>query len=76
MFLLRFFFVSGYSEAKSHPLQLTGKDLSNLNQEMINAIGLFTDSGDIKPAVRNILEHQKQNRFLDRKKQLFRNKRH
>lgn len=42
---------------------------------MINAIGLFTESGDIKPAVMNMLEQQTKLKPCDRKKQLFRNTR-
>lgn len=42
---------------------------------MITAIGLFTESGDIKPNVLNILEEQRKARPHDRKNQQFRNKR-
>lgn len=41
----------------------------------MNAIGLFTENGEIKPAVLNILEQQRNIGPADRKKQQFRNTR-
>lgn len=42
---------------------------------MINAIGLFTESGEMKPAILNFLEQQRQVKKSDRGKQDFRHKR-
>ncbi|XP_028131604.2 uncharacterized protein LOC114327261 isoform X1 [Diabrotica virgifera virgifera] len=44
---------------KTLPFQLSSKELSQVNKKALSAIGLFTNGGDIKPDIINILESQK-----------------
>ncbi|XP_072395462.1 uncharacterized protein [Diabrotica undecimpunctata] len=44
---------------KTLPFQLSSKELSQANKKALSAIGLFTNGGDIKPDIINILESQK-----------------
>ncbi|XP_030752027.1 uncharacterized protein LOC115879378 [Sitophilus oryzae] len=44
--------------AKFHPLELTEKDRSLIDKDMLKAIGLFTENGDIRPTVIGILEEK------------------
>lgn len=63
---------SEIKQEKRHPLELREKDLPHLSKQMLNAIGIFTENGDIKPAVLNILDQQREKKPFDKKNQQFR----
>lgn len=49
--------------------------MSKLSQQVLSAMGLFTEQGDIKPDIINMLEEQKAASLNDRRNKPFRNKR-
>ncbi|KAG5886750.1 hypothetical protein JTB14_019447 [Gonioctena quinquepunctata] len=64
-----------YDNEKSNPLRLTGRDMTKLNEKMLSTIGLFTERGDVRPGVIDILEQHKNQKSKDTRNKLFRSKR-
>ncbi|CAH1984258.1 unnamed protein product [Acanthoscelides obtectus] len=60
---------------KSHPLKLNSKDLPKLNEKILNAIGIFTEGGDIRPGIIDVIEQHRLAKSNDRRNKQFRVKR-
>ncbi|KAJ8938771.1 hypothetical protein NQ318_009126, partial [Aromia moschata] len=63
------------SQEISHPMKLAEKDMPKLNEKMLNTIGLFTERGDIRPGILDIMEKEKQAKASDSRNKQFRAKR-
>lgn len=63
------------SKEKSSPLKLTVRDMSRVNEKVLNTIGLFTERGDIRPGIIDILEEQKRAKAKDARNKQFRSRR-
>ncbi|KAF7281502.1 hypothetical protein GWI33_004583 [Rhynchophorus ferrugineus] len=46
---------------RSHPLELTERDRYFADEKMLKAIGLFTETGEIRPGILEILETEQKN---------------
>lgn len=60
---------------KANPLKLNQKDLTNINEKTLNTIGLFTNRGEIKPDVIDMLEREKSIKANDMRNKKFRSQR-
>ncbi|VEN37998.1 unnamed protein product [Callosobruchus maculatus] len=60
---------------KSHPLKLNNKDLPKLNEKILNAIGIFTERGDMRPGIIDVIEQHRLAKSNDRRNKQFRVKR-
>nr|CAH7719901.1 unnamed protein product [Callosobruchus chinensis] len=60
---------------KSHPLKLNDKDLPKLNEKILNAIGIFTERGDMRPGIIDVIEQHRLAKSNDCRNKQFRVKR-
>ncbi|XP_057669904.1 uncharacterized protein LOC130902091 [Diorhabda carinulata] len=69
--------IKGHEERQvnTNPFQLNSKELTHVNGETLSAIGLFTDRGDIRPDIMNILKTKKEQKSTDMRNKQFRTKR-
>ncbi|KAJ8915123.1 hypothetical protein NQ315_000375 [Exocentrus adspersus] len=67
--------ISSAGKEKSNPLKLTVRDMTKVNEKMLSTIGLFTERGDVRPGVIDILEEQKRAKAKDSRNKQFRSRR-